>query len=1005
MADNLSETQSGTTAPAVSAPANETIGTVSGTWGRVYLVNNGERLAVKSGYKLKIGDELLTRGSSVAVVAIDGFDAFTLGHDQALKLDEQLMDLLARLKEDGSLTDAINFDAIAQALEQGLTLDEILPAAAAGDGQTNAAGAATGAITRLQMTGNSVTPESGFETTTRSSTSNTDPERSNPDPVNVPPAELSLALLDQAATEDLPFSLDIGSQVVTSDGRPQTLTFSAENLPEGLTLNSTTGVVSGAPSNAASLTDSGVFSVAITVASEDPNVLPITERFIIQVAPTNDLPQVGDPVTLGTIDEDGRITFDTDTLLAGASDEDLDPLYLDSLSVANNDGELIVNGDGTFTFVPTENWNGTVSFNFLVTDGNSSPVANNANLIVAPVNDIPVAVADGLVMTDINQPISIDVLANDYDVDGDTISIIAAGAQTGTVTVNADGTITYQPNTDFVGIDTITYAISDGHGGESVSSSDVTVKVGNVAPQLGEDTSVDVLENTLFVGNFPAVDPDGDNISYVLTGADAALFSLTQQGVLTFINPPDYETSLRNYAVTITATDDGFGSLFDTQNIAVNLLNVNEYAPQVTLTSEPMSEADLVEGAVVATIVAVDGDGDALSYSLENNENGFFSIVGDSVVLTAAGQAAIANDTLNITQLDVSVNVTDGRFSESSATQVAVERLNDAVDAVNDSGSVLEDTPLEILIADLLANDVDVNGDTVSFVSAQNVINGIISVDEATGTITFQPDENYSGPASFDYTVTDGRGGLDTATVSIAVEPVNDQPSVTQTINVVASEDDAALDINLLAGASDVDTSDVLNVSDLVLASGDAIGVTVQNNTLLMDPNSYNSLAAGETSVIEYSYNIADGNGGSIAQTAQITITGANDAPVVSDPLLSSATEDDESYSLNLLTNSSDVDTSDTLNVANLTLVGGNSSGVSVNGNALNIDPTAYNYLASGETESIRYSYTVEDGKGGSVTQEAVITIAGANDVPATSGLADQNLTEDFASYTIDLND
>ena len=85
------------------------------------------------------------------------------------------------------------------------------------------------------------------------------------------------------------------------------------------------------------------------------------------------------------------------------------------------------------------------------------------------------------------------------------------------------------------------------------------------------------------------------------------------------------------------------------------------------------------------------------------------------------------------------------------------------------------------------------------------------------------------------------------------------------------------------------------------MTAGDASGVTVSGNSLTVDPNAYNSLAVGESEVITYSYNVIDGNGGSVAQTATITITGANDAPTVSSAVTATATEDDASFSVDLL--------------------------------------------------------------------------------------------------------
>ena len=92
----------------------------------------------------------------------------------------------------------------------------------------------------------------------------------------------------------------------------------------------------------------------------------------------------------------------------------------------------------------------------------------------------------------------------------------------------------------------------------------------------------------------------------------------------------------------------------------------------------------------------------------------------------------------------------------------------------------------------------------------------------------------------------------------------------------LASEADASFTLDLLEGASD-SAGGQLSISDLVLSQGNAAGITINGTSLSVDPTAYKSLAVGDREVITYSYNIIDGSGGSIAQTAKVTITGIND--------------------------------------------------------------------------------------------------------------------------------
>ena len=129
----------------------------------------------------------------------------------------------------------------------------------------------------------------------------------------------------------------------------------------------------------------------------------------------------------------------------------------------------------------------------------------------------------------------------------------------------------------------------------------------NRAPVIngGAAISVSLAENTMTVAGVTATDPDGQQITYSISGADAGRFSINSStGVLTFVTPPDFETipSGTVYHVTAQASD---GTLTSTQDIAVTVTPVNEFAPLVT--SE--TNISLPEGAIdVTTVIATDAD-------------------------------------------------------------------------------------------------------------------------------------------------------------------------------------------------------------------------------------------------------------------------------------------------------------------------------------------------------------------------------------------------------------
>ena len=122
---------------------------------------------------------------------------------------------------------------------------------------------------------------------------------------------------------------------------------------------------------------------------------------------------------------------------------------------------------------------------------------------------------------------------------------------------------------------------------------------------------------------------------------------------------------------------------------------------------------------------------------------------------------------------------TGGSASASTQWKVIVAPVNDAPSLTTDSVIATEDVVLSIPVATLLSNDVDVDGNVLTVTSVQGATHGSVAL--VGGNVVFTPDANYSGPASFTYTVSDGVGGTATGTVNVSVTPVADTPTLTIT--------------------------------------------------------------------------------------------------------------------------------------------------------------------------------------------------------------------------------
>lgn len=168
-----------------------------------------------------------------------------------------------------------------------------------------------------------------------------------------------------------------------------------------------------------------------------------------------------------SVDEDATLTEDAPGVLGNDTDVEGDSLSA-VLDTEPTNGNLTLNADGSFVYEPNENFNGSDSFTYRArdVDGNSAPA--RVTLTVSAVNDRPVA-EDDSANTEEDTSVNIDVLSNDTDPDGNatlnpaSVRIISP-AQSGTATANPDGTVTYEPNADFNGVDSFEYEVCDTGG-------------------------------------------------------------------------------------------------------------------------------------------------------------------------------------------------------------------------------------------------------------------------------------------------------------------------------------------------------------------------------------------------------------------------------------------------------------------------------------------------------------------------------------------------------------
>ncbi|MGE8501468.1 MAG: retention module-containing protein [Pseudomonas sp.] len=834
----------------------------------------------------------------------------------------------------------------------------------------------------------------------------------------------------ESTSEDAPV---IGGQLAASDVDGDTLTYSAQGaLPGGFVLNGD-GSWTLDPGHAAyqHLAEGKSTTLTINFTATD-GTLSSSSTLTITVTGVNDTPVIT-AATAQANEGDGQISGQID-----ASDVD-DGAVLSFTTSANIAG-LTLGSDGQWTFDASNS-----AYDYLkageklvlevpvtVTDEHGASADSTLTITLTGTNDAPVANAVSASGNE-DQAARIQVNLSGSDVDGNvtgftlgsipangTLYASANGGAALKTGDNVTGPVYFVPNKDWNGTTTFEYSAVDNDGATSADKATATITVAPVNDRpVGVNDSISLDEDTTATGNVLSNDRDvdGDSLSvtkfsltslpFVSVNAGETLnlgigkLTIQANGDFTFVPAKNYNGPVPS--VTYTLSD---GSLTSTATLTFNITPVNDAPVNTTPGAQTLAEDgsktfSLLTGNSIA-VSDVDGDRLTTTLSVEHgvltlgplkngitfsgNGTGSITLSGSPAAISAALQGLKYVPAANYNGQDtLTISTSDGALSDTDSITLNITPVNDAPIAMPTAEATTEDAPA--IGGQLAASDID--GDSLSFSLNSPAPAGFAL--NPNGSWTFDPsDAAYQSLGKDEvlviqvpFTVTDGALSS-SSTLTITITGVNDVPVVTGAISVGTDEDAAGQVIDLLVNASDADAKDVLSIVNLSETSGnDASGVSLQGNTLVIDPSKYNYLAVGESVTLVYEYQVSDGKGGLVNTSATITIDGVNDAPVVSSVIAEVTHEDASDFSVDLLANATDADSSDTLSISDLQLSGNpDASGVSLVGNNLQVNPNAYNYLAVGEKVVLTYSYNVIDGNGGITPTTATITIEGRNDAP-----------------------
>ncbi|HJO92782.1 MAG TPA: glycoside hydrolase family 48 protein [Victivallales bacterium] len=200
-------------------------------------------------------------------------------------------------------------------------------------------------------------------------------------------------------------------------------------------------------------------------------------------------------------------------VLSNDSDIDGDALIISSTSTPKN-GSAVINSN-LITYTPNTDYVGTDSFSYNISDGNGGTAGATVNVTIkgddTPVNSNPVANADYVTIFK-GENVSVDVLSNDTDSDGDSLSVSAVGTPLNGIAELSGNEVVYTPNTEYIGNESVVYTISDGKGGTAYATLFITVKSNDPLP--GKFAYGEALQKSIYFyecqrsGKLPEFDGD-----------------------------------------------------------------------------------------------------------------------------------------------------------------------------------------------------------------------------------------------------------------------------------------------------------------------------------------------------------------------------------------------------------------------------------------------------------------------------------------------------------------
>jgi VCBS repeat-containing protein len=547
-----------------------------------------------------------------------------------------------------------------------------------------------------------------------------------------------------------------------------------------------------------------------------------------------------------------------------------------------------------------------ISFAVQVSDGKSTSEPQTMNVQITGTNDTPViTVVDTTATEDISQ-----VIATASDIDG-TIDTSLLTAEHGTVVLAENGEISYTPDADFNGTDIVSISVTDNSGAATIQSISLTVDAENDNPVAvndsafaNEDTSLRIDTTTLLAND---EDVDGDTLTITEVTATEST-----HGTVELVNKVAFEddfdgnntddwTEISFNGRALGGWDNGDGAIGEQSNSARGILAhemgghsiSTDFSVSVDINANTGDTYNNGVGLVFGyedsnNYYQASWDNYSTSYDTSDSHKDFNLIKvvdGVKTVLDTVDTAELPNEF----NLNVSV--------DENGISIKVDG--------NEMLASIDQPELGAVGLWTYDNDRGISYDNVSVTSGT-----------AGQAIQFTPEANYNGEASFEYTVSDGQGGTDTATVSLAVDAVNDI-SIVGKVDLGAIKEDSGIKFSakeLLVNSTDAD-GDTLHVIDISVDEkyGSVEFSTDREGNI--ETVKFTPAENYHGDDVPLNFVTSDGHE-KVEGTANIDVTAVNDTTVVGKVDLGAIKEDSgiKFSAKELLVNSSDAD-GDTLQV------------------------------------------------------------------------------------------